>query len=102
MSDADVGTALLGTLMPLLIALVNQWRWPPPVKGIVALLVCGLAATAVAWLRGGQLDWHDWRRTALIVTGAALASYRMFWQPTQIAPRIEAATSLSPGPPPPR
>ena len=83
---------LIGFLLPPLIALVNQRRWSPVVKGLVALAACAAAATLAEALRAGT-DWADWRGTALTVAAAAFGFYRVFWQPSRIAPRIEDATS---------
>ncbi len=94
LADVWVGAAL-----PLVIAVINQRRWPGPVKGLVTLVVCALAALLTVWLQG-PIDWSNWRITATWITGAALASYHLLWKPSTIAPRIEAATSTE-GPPQP-
>jgi hypothetical protein len=84
---------LLGFALPALIAIINQWRWPSPVKGGIAVLVCVGAATLAEWLRG-PLNWVDWRSTVLVIGGTALASYTVFWRPSAIAPTIEQSTSV--------
>jgi hypothetical protein len=97
LTDADTWTIAAGAALPPIIAIINQRHWAPQLKAVVALAVCFLASLGLAALRG-PLDWHDWRRTAVLVTGAALATYRWLWQPSQIAPAIEAATSTGPAP----
>lgn len=86
--------ALIGLAMPVVIAVINQSHWSPRVRGAVAFVLCLVAATVVEWVRG-DLSWEDWRNTALVIFGAAVFFYRQWWQPSTIAPAIEAATSPS-------
>jgi hypothetical protein len=93
-ADTTVLNALIGAAMPLLIAVVNQSHWSPKVKALVAVLVCATAATITEWVRG-DVDWADWRGTALVIAGAALVSYNVWWQPSTIAPTVEAVTTIT-------
>jgi hypothetical protein len=88
----DVGIAAV--VLPPVIAMINQRRWPAPAKGLTALAACLLYALAAVWLRG-PVDFADWRNVALTVVGSALAAYKLWWQPSGIAPAIEKATSPS-------
>lgn len=83
---------LVGAGMPLLIAFLNQSRWSKPVRGIVAVLACLLAAAVTVWLRG-ELDVANWTKTAMVITGVAMVSYHTWWKPSSIGPRVERATS---------
>lgn len=94
----DVGMAAV--VLPPVVAVLNQRRWPAPVKGLVALAVCFAYALTVVALRG-DVTFHGWRSVALTVSGIALAAYKLWWQPSQIAPIIEDATSVSGAPPDP-
>lgn len=90
----DINDVLIGSvLMPPLIALLNQRTWPNTVKGLVALFACLVAAT-ISGVLGGTLNFADWRATALTVSASAFAAYQVWWQPSGIAPTIEAATSV--------
>lgn len=86
--------AALGTVMPLLIALVNQAHWPPKLKALEALLLCFAVSALTVWLHG-QADWHHLRNTVLVIGGVAFAAYQLWWKPSTWAPAIEAATTLS-------
>lgn len=88
--------AMAAVVLPPLIALINRRAWPAQLKGIVALAVCAAYTLLVLWLRG-PVDWANWRDLLLVVAAGAFAAYRLWWQPSQIAPAIENATS----PPPP-
>jgi uncharacterized membrane protein YqaE (UPF0057 family) len=92
MTNNDIWTLIIGLILPPIIAVINQAHWSPTIKGIVALVVCGLVALGVEEVRGTP-NWHDWRNTALLIAGAAIISYRQFWQPSLIAPTIEAKTT---------
>lgn len=90
----DIDDVLVGSvIMPPLIALLNQRTWPATVKGLVALVAC-LAAATLSGALSGKLSFGDWKTTALTVSASAFAAYRVWWQPSGIAPIIEAATSV--------
>lgn len=91
-SDLDLWSAIIGFLLPPLIAVVVQSRWPNWVRGLVAgaaCLVCGAVTAALA----GQFTGYTPARCVLIVLIMAIGFYRMFWHPSGIAPRIEQATN---------
>ena len=91
---------VVGMLLPLLISVVNQARWPKPVKGIVALLMCLLAAAVVEMVRGGlTFTGIDYGATVIVIFTTAFGFYQLLWKPSAIGPGIEAATSTSPGVP---
>jgi hypothetical protein len=87
----------LGAAMPLLVALVNQAHWSPARRGIVAMVLCVLAAFVASVVRGA--DWTQWRATTELVVGTALVTYSVFWKPSTIAPVVEAATTIGAGAP---
>lgn len=85
--------ALIGMVMPALIALVNQPRWSPMLKGLVAFVACVIVAVIVEAWRGDIDDWAQWRETAVIIFGSAIVTYQTWWKPAGIAPTIERGTS---------
>lgn len=87
--DLLIGAAV----MPIMISVLNQRQWIPQIKAAVALAACLLMALFLEFLRG-PLALAGWRDTALVVAGTAFAAYRLYWQPSGIAPTVEAATSL--------
>lgn len=89
--DLLVGSAI----MPPVIALLNQRQWPAPAKGIIALAACLVASVVVELVRG-PLAITGWRDTAIVVAGSSFAAYKLYWQPSGIAPKLEAATSPAP------
>lgn len=92
----QVNLVIGGVLMPFIIALINQAHWSAKLKGVVAFLACLAAAAVVEALRH-RLTWDDWRPTAEVIVGAALAMYKWLWGPTAsgLAPAIESATTVT-------
>lgn len=81
-----------GLFLPLAIAVINQDKWAKPLRAIVAVLICVLAATLIAWL-DHKLDLKNWSVSVLAVLASAVGFYKALWEPSSIAPRIERATS---------
>lgn len=92
-SNYLLAAALVGAVIPALIALINQWRWSPERKGLVALLICTAAGTLLAYTQA-LLDPADVLRSILIVFTIAQVLYQTFWKPSGIADAIEAHTSI--------
>jgi hypothetical protein len=84
--------AMGAIVLPPVIAIVNQRHWPAQIKGLVALLVCAAYALIMDIIRG-PVRWDDWRNVLLTTAAAAFAAYKLWWQPSLIAPSIEAATT---------
>lgn len=82
-------------IMPPIVALINQAHWKAPVKAIVALLVCLAGAAVWQWWQHGPLSLSTWRESATVIALSAFAAYRVWWQPSRIAPAIENGTSTS-------
>lgn len=93
MDDLTMYSALVGAGLPLLIAVINQPRWPGPARAIVTVLICVGVGAGTAWF-SGALTGQRWLRAALIVGFAAVGTYQTLWRPSGIAPGIERATAL--------
>lgn len=95
MSEHDAGLiAIVGLLLPMVVAAVIQPEWSDAIRSIVTFLIC-IVATVVTSLLGGDLgapgfEWVTWFGGIYTV---AMASYRGLYKPTGIAGAIEAATS---------
>jgi ABC-type xylose transport system permease subunit len=95
LSDLDLWSGLVGFLMPALIAALVQSHWSSQVKGAATVGVCIVGGGVTAWLTG-YLHGITVIRAILVVLGAALVFYQIFWKPSKIAPSIEKATDLAP------
>lgn len=93
MSDTDMIAAIVGFVLPLAASIVMQAAWPSVLKGVVTLVCCVLAGFATAYYTG-SIDGMSVPRAILIVFFTAMGSYHTFWKPTQIAPKVEAATTM--------
>lgn len=80
-------------VLPPVISLINQRRWPDEMRGLVALGVCVFYSLVLTVVRQ-DLDWTQWRNVVLQVLVGAFGAYKLFWQPSNIGPRIEAATPI--------
>lgn len=91
MDNTQTLAVIGGFLAPVAIAVINREEWSSQMKGIVAFLVCFVAAGFVAWY-DRSLTTHNLRETLPLVFGAAIATYHWFWKPSGIAPTIEKKT----------
>ncbi len=83
-------SGLVGTLLPAVIALVNQEHWSARVKGLTTATVSLAAGLLTAWQQGQMSNWWMAAATVLLATSGA---YSVFWKPTKWAPFIEALTT---------
>jgi hypothetical protein len=93
MSNLALVSAFVGIVMPLVVSVINQEHWSSQLKGVVALLVSFVAAAVTTWAEGG-LHGHSLASSFLIVFGATIATYRVFWKPTGISDKVETATTV--------
>ena len=93
MSNLQLSSAFVGLIVPLVVSFVNQTHWKSQVKGLVAILVSLVAAVVTSWA-AGDLHGRSLATSFLIVLGATLSTYRIFWKPTGIADSVENATTV--------
>lgn len=93
MTDLDMWSGIVGFAVPPLVAVFVQSAWPSWARALFAFAVCLIGGGVTAALTG-YLHGMSPARSALVVLFSALTFYRVFWHPSTIAPRIEAATNL--------
>lgn len=101
LTDLVQWSALIGFLLPLLVAVVQQSHWSKAVRtviGIIAVLVTSFVTTAVE----GKLTWDRWAESLVVVFVLAMTAYKSVWVPLGAAPLIEEKTSPKPEAPPAR
>jgi hypothetical protein len=84
---------ILGVLTPLATALVQQPRWGTKTRAVVGALVAIVVGVVTCLANGDIESGQTVLATVAVVLVAAQATYKGFWQPTRIAPKVEAATS---------
>lgn len=84
-------SALLGAVLPALIAIVVRRNWSSERKGIAALAICIIAGAALTAAMG-RLDPKDIATSVLIVFTIAQILYQTYWRPSGIADTIEYQT----------
>lgn len=90
---------LVGALLPLLTAVVQQPRWSRRQRSLAAAGLSLAAGVVVVLLGGGFAHGlEDPLFTIAAVMAAAEATYEKVWQPKGVAAAIERVTSPAPSP----
>lgn len=92
----DTWAALVGFLLPALVAIINRAEWKPWIKGVVALLASVLVGTVTALL-AGSFTGSSWIQAIGIVFAASQVSYHTWWKNTDITNWIEQLFNVFPG-----
>ncbi|MEU1800913.1 hypothetical protein [Streptomyces sp. NPDC019937] len=92
LTDAQLWAAVLGYLLPPVIAVVAQPRWTGPVKGLLMLVVAVLDGLGTSYFND-QFSGKSVVTCMLIAALAIGVAYHTLWRPSGIAPGIEAGTS---------
>jgi hypothetical protein len=91
-ANVAMWSAIVGFLLPPAIAMVNRHAWSSTTKAIVAFVFCMIAAAGTTFFAGDLDKEGDLATAALTVFGAAIGTYRSFWQTSGIAPKLEEKT----------
>lgn len=84
-------SALIGFLLPWLVALVQRSTWSSTVRTIIGVAASVATATIVAILHG-DVTMQTWGTAVIGVLGAAMVSYKTIWQPIGAVPWLERKT----------
>lgn len=87
---------LVGSLMPLLVAVVVRQSWQPDLKRIVAFGLCVLAGIGTAYLTGQLSNITDVSASVLTILVTAQLTYSHFWHGLGITDAIEASVNADP------
>jgi len=93
MENRELWSAVVGILLPAVIAVVKQADWSKAAKTVAALLVCVLAGAVTAYF-DGALTPTDLAKDVMVIILAAQTAYRAFWKPSGIDGAIERATTI--------
>ena len=92
MENLEMWNLVIGFLLPLAIAVPQQAKWSDAVRATVAFGICALAAVGTCYF-SDEFTGKALVTSALTILVAAISTYKMFWKPIGIAPKIEVATS---------
>ncbi len=93
MSNLEMWSLIVGFLLPPVLAILMQSKWPTQFQAIVAFVACAVAGAGTAYFQG-DLTGRRFLEAGLVVLVASIATYHGFWKPTKVAPAIESRTSL--------
>lgn len=88
--------ALIGVLLPLLIAALTKTAWSANVKAIIAFGI-SLAAAVVVALADATLNWHNWVACVFVIYVLAQTTYQNIWKPTGVSEWISLLTDFKIG-----
>lgn len=83
--------ALVGVVLPLIIAVIQKQHWRNAIRVAVAVFVCFVAAVITSYTKG-TLNLHDLATSLFIIFTLTKTTYLGVWKPSGIAPAIESAT----------
>lgn len=92
MTDLEMWSGLVAFFLPLVIAVVQQPRFNSALRVAVMVVFCVVASIVTTALQG-DLDWHRWFHSLLVVGIGTIAFYHGVWQPAKVAPKVERATA---------
>lgn len=92
MSNLAQWSALVGFLIPILVAVIQQPVFTRPVRTVIGVIMAVLAAVVTAAVQN-QLTWNTWATSVIWVATFAFTTYRNVWVPLGAIDWIEALTS---------
>jgi peptidoglycan/LPS O-acetylase OafA/YrhL len=93
MTSLQVWSLIIGTLAPIVIAWVQQPKWPGWLRAVVTVVFCLVVGFVNVWQNGDLSKASDWVAAVGLIFMAAITAYKGFWKPTGIAPKMELLTS---------
>jgi len=93
MSNLEMWSMIIGFISAnFVLPIIQQPNWTTRVRAIVTFLYSILVSLGYVFF-SGQLDLRNWVGSLLFVLVSAIATYYGFSRPTQLAPKLEEATS---------
>lgn len=89
----------VGSVLPLLTAVVQKPEWAAKWKKVTAVVVALLAGVVTVAADGGWDQFQHGKLTLATLAGVLVASqttYDLVWKPSMVAPLIESLTAKKP------
>jgi uncharacterized membrane protein YfcA len=93
-NNLEMWSLIVGFLLPIVIAFIQQEKWSEVIRSVTMFIVCVIAATGTVYF-SGHFNLQDLVTSALLIIVTAIGTYKGIWQPTGIAPALEHVTSAS-------
>lgn len=94
MSNLAQWSALVGFVIPILVAVVVQSKWSRAVRTVIGVAASLVAATVTALVEA-KLTAGTWATSSIWVLTTAMVSYRNIWVPLGAAPWVEQKTNVT-------
>lgn len=92
----DTWSALVGILLPGLVAIINHENWKSWIKAIIALAASVVVGTVTALLSGG-FSGATWVQAVGVVFVASQVAYHTWWKNSDISSWIERSVNVISG-----
>lgn len=93
MTNTELWAAVVGALLPPLLALLQKSSWSPKVQGALFALASAAASAVTTAIDHSHWNWSQWGTTLAWIVGTALVTFTTFWRPTGV---IDDARALGP------
>lgn len=93
MTNEEMLLLIIGVLLPPLIEIVKQARFAKWINAVIVIASCLAVALGTIWARGTPINVENYAQAAIIITVAAIAAYRLYWQPV-LGDKLMIATSI--------
>lgn len=91
--DVTVVAFIVGTVMPLLTAVLTKLSASSGIKAIVNLaLSAGAGVLALFTASGGKTTWYEIVGAVVAAYLASGVSYQNLWKPLKVAPALQEST----------
>lgn len=85
-------SALVGFLLPLIVAKIQSEKWSNQVRTIVGVAACAIAAVVTAYI-DKTLNLHNFVQSAIVIFLMTKTSYLAVWKPTGTTDKLERNSS---------
>ena len=86
-STVQVVSILIGTVIPILVALVTRSTARPGVKAVVNLALSALSGFGTEYINSTNFVWQQALLTTVVTFVVSVATYYGLWKPTNVAGR---------------
>lgn len=90
-TDLASWAAILGIVLPMLVALLQRDHWSSTVNGVIFGVACVVASVVYAYAKyGGNFTWVHWESALLPVIVWGVALYHTYYKPAGITSALRA------------